>query len=162
VNTIRLYEITDELLLAYENIDEENGSGKEALANWQAEFEYKLENCAKVVQNLNAEEEALRTEAQRLLGRAQTAKTRAQSLKEYVQAQMERLGLKKTKAGLFSFNIQNSPLRVDISDEGRVSQEFWSRTQVIFDKKKISEHIKETGEIPEGVSAHQGTHLRIR
>ena len=159
---MRLYEITDEVLLAYENIDEENGNGREALAYWQAEFDYKLENCAKAVQNLRAEEEALRNEAQRLLARAGTAKTRVQSLKEYIQNQMERVGLKKAKAGLFSFNIQNSPLRVDINDEGLVPQEFWSRTQVIFDKKKIGEHIKETGEIPKGVSAHQGTHLRIR
>lgn len=159
---MRLYEITTEVLLAYQEIDEENGNGREALEQWQAELEYKLENCAKVVQNLRAEEEALREEARRLLGRAQTASTRTQSLKEYIQNQMERIGLKKTKAGLFAFNIQNSPLRVDISDEGLVPQEFWARTQVIFDKKKIGEHIKETGEIPDGVQAHQGTHLRIR
>ena len=159
---MQLYKITEQVLLAYQEIDEENGNGREALEQWQAEFEYKLENCAKVVRNLDAHEEALRNEGQRLLGRAQTAKRRAQGLKEYIQKQMERLGMTKTKAGLFSFNIQNSPLRVDIIDEGLVPHEFWSRTQVIFDKKKLGEHIKETGEIPKGVQAHQGTHLRIR
>ena len=159
---MRLYEIVDEVLLAYQETDEDNGDGREALENWQAEFDYKLENCAKVIQNLKAEAEALRQEGQRLLAKAQTAKNRSQSLKEYIQNQMERLRLKKAKAGLFSFNIQNSPLRVDVSDEGMVPQEFWARTQVIFDKKKISAHIKETGEIPDGVTARQNTHLRIR
>jgi len=158
---MRLYEIVDEVLLAYQEIDEENSTGKELLEHWQAEFTYKLENCAKVVRNLMAQEEALRNEGQRLLGRAQTAKRRAQGLKEYVQNQMERVGLKKTKAGLFSFNIQKSPMRIEIIDEGLVPKDFWSRTQVIFDKKGIGEHVKETGEIPEGVSIHQGTHLRI-
>ena len=171
-----LYEITEEILQRLEDVETVNNNNDEAkpeetdhaaslnaeLDEWNMAFDKKLEGCCKVVFNLQAQEEALRKESQRFAQRATTTANRVRWLKDYMKQCLDRLNLTKMQAGLFDLRIQKSPLSVDIKDEGLVPEEYRLRVELVFDKQAIGRHIQATGEIPPGVEAKQGTHLRIK
>ena len=170
-----LYEITEEILQRLEDVENhENNREDKAedidhaaalqteLDKWNMAFDKKLEGCCKVVFNLQAQEESLRKESQRFAQRATTTANRVRWLKDYMKRCLDRLNLTKMNAGLFDLRIQKSPLSVDIKDEGLVPEVYRLRAEIIFDKQSIARHIQATGEIPPGVEAKQGTHLRIK
>ena len=158
---MRLYEIVSEVLVHLQDTDENSFDGVE-LDNWNVELISKLEGCARVIKNLSAEEKALKEESQRLLERATAVRNRCQWLKNYTMQQLLRIGKRKVVAGIFKIRIQKSPLRVDIVQDEAVPDNFKERVESWrIDKKAISEHVKETGEVPMGIQAHQGEHLRI-
>ena len=177
-----LYEITEEILERLQDVETNNLNSVDnqqstidnqqsidhaaslnlELDEWNAALDKKLEGCCKVVMNLNAHEEALRKESQRFAQRATTTANRVRWLKDYMKRCLDRLGMTKMNAGLFDLRIQKSPLSVDIKDEGLVPEEYRLRVELVFDKQAIGRHIQATGEIPPGVEAKQGTHLRIK
>ena len=165
---MKLYEITSEILHRLQDVSEveEDEETYDAilrdLEGWDEALTEKLTGCAKVVKNLSAEETALREESARLAKRASATANRGKSLKSYMMQQLERLGKKRVDAGIFKIRIQRSPMKINILDEELIPIDFKERVESWrIDKKSIAEHVKDTGEIVEGVEAHLGEHLRI-
>lgn len=67
----------------------------------------------------------------------------------------------KFKTKLFSFNIQNNPPSVDITDEKLIPQEFFIDQAPKLDKKSLLAALKDGKEI-EGATIKQTKSLRIR
>lgn len=169
---MQLYKIVDEILLRVSDIPEEPSEAQEEasqeekmlkdLEQWQTTLKSKLEACAAVVKNLQAEENMLRDEAARLLKRANHTRNRCNWLKEYIKSQLLRLNKKSFNAGIFKLRIQSSPLKVEISDVSSIPDEFKELvSEWKVDKSKIAQIVRNTGELVEGVKIHRSEHLRI-
>lgn len=155
----RLYELAGDMMSIIESED----FTADQLDQIKLEFSQKVENCAKAIRILEAEAEAFSAESKRMAEKAGQIKGRIDSLKEYVKHHMEIAGVTNVKGQLLTVAIQKSPLSVRVVSEDAVPPEYRKEKIVVsFDNKAIANHIKETGEVPDGVEAHQGTHIRIR
>ena len=97
---MKLYEINDKMRECIEDgfaLDEETGEywTADRIEDLQAEFADKLEACAVIAKEYEAEAEALKAEAAKLAARQKAAAKRAESLKSYMAAQMKRADLAK-------------------------------------------------------------------
>jgi len=159
--SMQLYAITDAILNQYTDKDDIDPSIEE-LEKWDAAFDHKIGACAAVVKNLTAEVTAYKEEAAILNEKARTTTNKADALKEYMKRNMEFVDKKSVTAGVFKVRIQKSPMSIKVQDADRIPEKFkWEFKEWRIDKKAIADHVKETGEIPDGVESHQNTHLRI-
>lgn len=155
---MKLYEITQ----AYENLaslEDKEEVGK-YLDLIEDEFNQKAENTVKVIKNIGADIKALRDEEKRLAQKRKSLQNNQDWLKFYLQNNMERLGDKKIKAGIFNINIQKNPPSVNIKDEELIADDYFI-TERKLDKKKLKEDLKDGKEI-DGAELTQGESLRIR
>ena len=155
---MKLYEITQ----AYENLaslEDKEEVGK-YLDLIEDEFNQKAENTVKVIKNIGADIKALRDEEKRLAQKRKSLQSNQDWLKFYLQNNMERLGDKKIKAGIFNINIQKNPPSVNIKNEELITDDYFV-TERKLDKKKLKEDLKDGKEI-DGAELTQGESLRIR
>ena len=155
---MKLYEITQ----AYENLaslEDKEEVGK-YLDLIEDEFNQKAENTVKVIKNIGADIKALRDEEKRLAQKRKSLQSNQDWLKFYLQNNMERLGDKKIKAGIFNINIQKNPPSVIIKNEELIADDYFI-TERKLDKKKLKEDLKDGKEI-DGAELTQGESLRIR
>jgi hypothetical protein len=132
-----------------------------ALQEIETQIEVKCENIAILMKGLDAEAEMFRAEEKRLSGRRRTLENKRDWLKGYLQAELEKMGLEKVKAGLFTVALQNNPPAVEIT--GEVPAEFVTiiPEQYQPDKKRIGDFLK-AGNIVEWAQLKQGKSLRVR
>ena len=154
---MRLYQIVSQII---ENQHEEvNTDQLDALT---LAFEVKAIGCACVVKNLTAEVNAIESEIRRLQDLRAARQNNVDRLKAYLMSCMKAAGIEKVENGIHKLRIQKSPLSVTVIDEQSVPPEFKTEVRSVqIDRKAIAEHIKTTGEIPDGISALIGEHLRI-
>lgn len=169
--TETLYEITKELVFL-NNLDETNSSIgqegddkleqiKQALDNLNMKFLDKVTNVVKFIKNLEAQREALASEAKRLSDRKRSFDNRIEWLKNYIKISMEATQSEKIKNALFTIYFAQSQQSVEVKDINQVEEQYL-KVKVEVDKTKILEQVKSTGVIPRGVDIVQGTHLVIR
>lgn len=132
----------------------------QTLNNLEEEIEKKAENIAKLLKSIEADIEALSNEEKRLQTKRRTLENNKEHLKAYLQQQLESVGKTKLKTTLFSFNIQNNPASVEISDESLIPKEFVSY-EPKYDKKAILKLLKEGKKVP-GCQLKETQSLRIR
>lgn len=155
---MNLYELTTE----YERLQEmleteaEENDGLvsdellEALAAASDGIDDKVEACAKVVKNLEAERDAVDAEKARLKARGESLDKNIERLKKAVIAAMERSGKAKVKTALFTVYPRES-VSVDFEDEKKLPRDFCA-TEVITkykpDRLAMRKFMQEGGEIP--------------
>ena len=164
---IKLYKINNEIEETLFVPEEETFDSSEFEA-LNLSFEEKIDSCAKVMKNLkaqaaelNAKCEILQEEIQELRKKKQAIENNRKGLVEYVKSIMESLGLKKAGNILHRVTIAQSPLTVEVNIEELDPKWIKKHVSTYPDKRAIIDHIKETGEIPNGVKPIQNTHLRV-
>ena len=122
----------------------------------------KAENSGRLIRSWESDAKALKSEEERLAKKRKAIENRIKSLKGYLQDNMERMGEKKIKTDLFSFNIQNNPAGTNIFDEQLVPNKYYE-TEVVkkFDKRAMLDDLK-SGQVIAGVELKQSQSLRIR
>lgn len=154
---MRLYEITHVIVEAqHDSVDIEQ------LSQLQMAFKDKAVACAAVTKNLRAESDAVDAEIQRLMKRKAAIDNNRRRLCDYLLAEMQKAGIDKIDGEIHRIRRARSPLSVQILDEDKVPTQF--RKVIIertVDKKAIVEHVKETGEIVDGIEVVHNEHLRI-
>ena len=161
---MRLYEITDGFMKLLDKQDElSEEEVKQISSELQAALKNKSNNIVGYYKDRTAFIEAIDTEIKRLQDYKKAISNQVDSYKEYVKSNMEVLGLEKIETPVGKISIAKSPISVEILDENEVPAEF---VEVVttnkVDKKAISEHFKETGEIVPGVKINSNnTNLRI-
>ena len=135
----------------------------EALTAAEGNITAKIEACAKVVRNLEAEHDAVDAEIARLDKKADSLEKNIKRLKEAVAAAMKRSQTQKVKTPLFTIWTQDRA-HVEFEDETKLPRD-WCRTEVVTkympDRKGMAKYIQEGGEIP-GVELVWNTSLQIR
>ena len=165
---MKLYEITDELALLHDQLEESGGELTESLvARLDAlggELQAKGENIGKFIINVLASAESFNNEIQRLERKKKASEALADRLKAYMKKCMEDAGIKKISTPLFDISIQKNGGKpaVTILDEKLVPARFLTVvTETTVDKDGILA-AKEGGEdVSAFAKIERGTHLRI-
>ena len=172
---MKLYEITDELALLHDQLEESGGELTESLETrldaLGGELQAKGENIGKFIINVLASAEAFKNEIQRfnkeiqrLEQKQKASEALADRLKAYMKKCMEEAGIKKISTPLFDISIQKNGGKpaVTILDEKLVPARFLT---VVTETKVNKDGILAAKEGGEDVSAfakiERGTHLRI-
>jgi phage host-nuclease inhibitor protein Gam len=166
-----LYEITRDLVLLkdIDVLEPTNGGPEEnrleqlrqALDNLNMKFVDKVTNIVKFVKNLEAQREAVASEAKRLSDRKKAIDNRIDWLKNYVKTAMQATQSEKIKYALFTIYVGQNQPSVEVLNIDELEEQFIKIKKEV-DKTKILEQVKSTGVIPAGVNIVQGTHLVIR
>lgn len=168
---MNLYELTTEYERLQEMLETEAEANDgavsdellEALTAAEGNIAAKIEACAKVVRNLEAEHDAVDAEIARLDKKADSLEKNIKRLKEAVATAMKRSQTQKVKTPIFTIWTQDRA-HVEFEDEKKLPRD-WCRTEVVTkympDRKGMAKYIQEGGEIP-GVELVWNTSLQIR
>ena len=154
---MKLYELTKiltDLEAELDNADMPIEEINTRLDQFGTQFEFKAGQIARMVLNYDSDISQLKAEEERLAGRRKTLSNRVDHLKKYLLGCMKELGIKTVNYEIIRVIIQDNPYSVGAVSLNLLPAEF---VRIIPeskepDKKKILEHFKETGEIPDGVS----------
>jgi uncharacterized protein YlxW (UPF0749 family) len=157
----KLYELTSNYLSVMEMAEEmDTDTLKDTLESIEEEINDKAENIAKLIKNLNADVDALKTEEKRLADRRKSLENKVTHLKEYLQNQLEVAGLDKVKRPTLTVSIQNNPPSVKVLDEKLLS-DYMIPQDPKLDKKAILTALKEGIEVS-GAELQQTRGVRIQ
>lgn len=164
---IELYEIRGEIEATLFMREEETFDSSK-FEELNLPFDEKVDSCAAVMKNLKAQAteleakcEILQEEIRALRKKKQALENNRKGIAEYVKSLMESLGVKKAGNILHRVTIAQSPLTVEVNIEKLDPKWIKKRVSTYPDKRGIIDHIKETGEIPNGVKSIQNTHIRV-
>ena len=119
----RLYELTADLMTLQEMLEEavDDQCLLDTLEGVQGEYEIKLEAYCKVIKNLEADMEALKSEAKRLTDKRKVLENNVDRLKKAMFDSMKATGTDKVKGQIFTVAIQRNggklPVIVDVPTE---------------------------------------------
>ncbi len=158
-----LYTVTSDYLEIQNRI--EDGEDLEDLLQAAGQgFEAKAEDYAKVIKNIEAQENACADEEKRLKERRESLKKGRERLKDFLYRSMKATGKTKFKTALFGFNIQKNggvaPLVIDVPVD-KLPDEL-VKIERKADNTKIREWIEETGDTTYAHIAERGESLRIK
>ncbi len=157
-----LYNLSQEFNTLYEMANESEGDELIELYNELSEsLANKLENSGKVLKQLQADSDMLKTEEARLKQRRQVVENNIDRLKELMLSAMNSSGEAKIKTQLFSFSIRASE-SIKITDESLLTDGY-IRVKTIRepDKKAIKETL-DKGIYVEGAEIVINESLQIR
>jgi len=166
---MKLYELTADYQSAVEKIEneiEEQGTISDetlnALDSIQGSLAQKADNCAKAISIWKSELSAVDTELKRLQDLKARIQRQIDNLKNYVVANMQVAGMTAIKGDLFKLRLQDSPMKIEYDDIEKVDPS-WVKEKVTkyIPKKKLLDYIKQTGDVPRGITITQNKHLRI-
>ena len=158
---LKMYSVPAQIEACYNPEDE--SWDLDAIKAVKMETQEKAIGYVVVIKNLSGEESAIDTEIQRLKAMLDRRKRNKECLTQALKFGMEALGLNEVSNGVHKAKIvNNSQPSIEVVNKEAVPVEF--KTEVVdikIDRKAILQQIKETGEIPSGIDAKKGTHLRI-
>lgn len=159
-----IYELTDDFLQVQEMM-ESGEYDSETLQNTleciDYEIEKKAEGYAKVIRNLTADVDGLKSEEERLSAKRKAIENNINNLKKNLEQAMILMGKKKFKTELFSFNIQKNPPSVRILNEAKIPARFKIPQPDKIDHKGIIQELKNGAEF-DWAEISQSESLRIR
>lgn len=159
---MKLYEIRWDIeeCLTIENDEEELDT--ERLDSLVESFDEKVGSCIAVLKNMKATEEAIATEIRRLQSQKRTIVNNQTRLKGYLTGEMRLLGRNKIQVGVHKCTVAKSPMSVIVENPETLPEEF-QNVKVEARISAVINHIKETGEVFEGVIVQDNKyHLRVR
>ena len=135
---------------------------KDAIENNNEEITLKLENCAKVIKDIESDIAGLKAEEERLASRRKTYENNIKALKSKMQEALLATGERKLKGQLFSFNVQTNPPSVVIDEQyiENIPEAYITTPEPVVNKKKLLEDLK-AGVDLDGI-AHLETSESIR
>jgi hypothetical protein len=140
---MRLYEITDNYK-ALLDLDIDEQTLADTLESIEGEFEDKADAICHVIANLDADIEALDSEAKRLQARKNTFSNRKDSLKSYLRSHMELIDKKKIETAKFTINCVAGRDMVGEVDYSKLPARFMYLPEVEekLDSKMLLEALK--------------------
>ena len=163
---MKLYELSQNfrnLQQVLENAGEDENL-KELVINSMKELECdlstKVENIVRLIKNLQAEVEALKTEEERLARERKTRENKIKNLQGYLFDTISGLEKREVKGGIFTVSIKKNPPKAVVEELNAIPKQFIVNTPSV-DKKMLKEALK-NGEIIEGAKLVQEESLKIR
>lgn len=157
-----LYDLVGQYLEIYNmDIDEETKLDTIEALGLDEEIETKVENYAKVIRNLEAENTAYKAEEERLKKKRDTNSKKIEWLKDHAQEAMEITGKTKIKGELFTLSIQNTKASV-VVDEAKLPEKYWTKKVTEAPNKKELYDLLKAGEEIEGATLQENRSLRIK
>lgn len=160
---MNLYDLTDNFNKVYNQIQagEDSEVYLDTLNSIEEAIEEKAIGYAKVIKNIESDNQALAEEIKRLQGRKSSNENAIKNLKSNLQDSMEQTGKTVFKTPLFSFGIQNNKESTNITDETKIPDHYFNEQPKKLDKRRLLEDMQ-NGEEIEGADIKQTRSLRIR
>ena len=148
---MKLYEISERYrnlaaLLEDDTIDE--GAVVAALAEVEGEFGDKAINVARFIQNLKAEQEAVKAEKDRLAKRETALKNKHERLKTYLEAQMLLSNIAKIDDPILPLALRQAPPSVEVEPGAKVPEQYIIPQDPKVNKRELLEALKAGEKIP--------------
>lgn len=161
-----LYELQSQFAALYEmaangDIDDKTFEDTLEAMSFDEEFEAKAEGYAKVIQELLADAQAVKSEIDRLSERKSRFEKSAERIKSRLQEAMEATGRKKIKTLLFSIYLQKNAPRLVLDQEAKIPAEYLIPQPPKTNHAAIKEKLMAGEKLP-FAALEQGTSLRIR
>lgn len=163
-----LYEVTGNLLTVQSMLEDsvDDDVLKDTLEAVQGEFDYKLEQYAKVIKNLEADVDALKNEAKRLTDKRKVLENNIARLKATMFDSMKATGTTKVKGQLFTIAIQKNGGKIPvIMAEGTTTDHLPDQLVKVVESPDLDaiREVLEAGKVVEGFSlGERGESLRIK
>lgn len=127
------------------------------------QFEDKAKALVCVVQNMDADLDAIETEIERLKARKKAIQNRQDDLKDWLRMNMEATGIKKIACPLFTITCAEGRETVAVYDEAAIPDEYMRvKTDIAPDKVAIAARLKAGEEVP-GAKLERGqSSIRIK
>lgn len=162
---MELYELTQEFTDLYHRLDDEEIDENVLNAELEVvaqQITSKTEEIGKLVKIWEAEAKKFEDETRRMQIRKKSLENKIERIKEYVKHHMEVIGTSKIEGELFKFAIQkNSRPKIETMDIDKLPNQY-----IIIEKRPDNDLLyqdwKMGKQLPAGVNAVVGTHLRIR
>lgn len=142
-----LYDLTNDyktLLDLLEDPDMDPNAIDEAMASIGGEFDEKVENYAKIIRELEAQEAAFDTEIERMTKRKKTCSNSRENLKQILINSMQMAQKEKVEGELFKVSIKRCAPKVVIDAEDQIPEQFLEKVETVkVDKKGIGAFLKE-------------------
>ena len=164
---MNLYELTNEFIQLQNMIEDpetESEAIEKKLETINGAIEYKAENYAKIIKNLENSADTCMKEIERLHNRKNLLEAGAKRLRQNLQLCMVASGKKKFRTDLFTFNIQKNgglePVILDVDVEDLPDD----LVQIVEkpDMTAIRNYILDTGDTQYAHLGDRGESLRIR
>ncbi|MCL2676280.1 MAG: siphovirus Gp157 family protein [Streptococcaceae bacterium] len=160
--TQTLFQLTDDYLKVLQMDEFDQEVIHDTLEAIEGAFEDKADNIAALMRSLQNDEDGLEKEIERMKNRKNSLQNRRLSLREYLHSAMRAIDKPKFKTLKNSFNLQNNPQKVAVTDEKKIFSDYFSEETIRkLDKKKLLEDLK-IGKVVPGCHLEQGESLRIR
>lgn len=158
-----LFNLTDNYKQVYDLIAEQGDEDvlNDTLASINDALEDKADGYVSVIKSLESDNKTIDEEIKRLQQRKTTNKNGIDRLKESLKEAMEATGKTKFKTALNSYNIQNNPPSLEVTEEKDIPKEFWLSQAPKLDRKSLLKFLKENSDVP-GVAIKQTRSLRVR
>lgn len=164
---MNLYELTDDILVI-QNLLESDEYDEQTLADTleaiEGAYEYKLESYAKVIKNIEADINAIKTEVTRLTDKRKTLENRVDRLKSTMFESMKTTGKTKVKGDIFTVAIQKNggkaPVIVDVTTADLPDE--LVRITEAPDIEAIRDYLDKVGESKLAHYGERGESLRIK
>lgn len=158
---MNLYDLTGNYKKVYE-MDLDDETWQDTLESIDSAIEQKADGLMYVIRDLEVDVVGLKGEEARLKKKREVAERKIKRLKQYLQDNMETVGKTKFKTQLFSYNIQNNPASLKLTDEKLIPQKYYTvETSRKYDNKAIKDDLK-AGKVINGAELKQSQSLRIR
>lgn len=164
---MNLYELTADFLqlqTMLEDPEMDSDAIEATMEDLEGAIEWKADNYAKVIRNMEGSLAAVKAEQERLQNKKTVLELGIKRLKEDLQAAMVSMGKRKIETDLFKFSIQKNggadPVIVDVPTSELPDDLVIIKEEP--DKKAIAAYIKETGDITYAHFGDRGESLRIK
>jgi hypothetical protein len=157
---MKLYEIKEEFLRLME-LDLDEQTMKDTLESLTYDLEDKVDNIACVIKSLEAESDAIKTEADKLLERAKKKAKNAQDLKDYLFNTLKTLNINKIETIRNVLSVKKNPVSVVVDEGFNDSDYMTEKISYTIDKKAIKSAI-ETGIEVKGARLEQKERLEVK
>lgn len=124
----------------------------------------KAHGVATVIHSLEGLSAFQKEAATRLAAKARANQAHADRLRSYALTCMQTLGEERLEAGYFTLAIRKNNPSVTVVDEALIPDEFWRHPEPPppeVNKLAILQHVKVTGEVPDGVEIERKPRLSI-
>lgn len=165
MNDIKLYEISGQYLqllnqLADLDLDVDTVRDTVEASGLTDDFTTKAQSIEMICRQLVKDLPAIDAEIARLAALKKHRQRVAAGLHEYLKWNMEKTGIQKIEAPLFSISLQTNPPSVEVFDEAQVPEEFLVPKYSVS-KTLLKEAMKDGKEIP-GARMVQTTRVAIK
>lgn len=160
-----LYELTEELLQIID-IAEEDGEDEALIGSWEAvsgEFDDKVEAYCKVITQLDADAQALKSEEKRLSERRKRIEKRTDWMRQKVKEYMTAVGKRKAGGTLFTASIKTNGGVLPLIVEGKAADLPAEFQRVVYeaDNGAIRDALEAGRELPFAHFGERGESLKI-
>lgn len=159
--SIRLYELAAQYVQLANLPDDATDEQTDALlAQLEDGIDDKLDSCQALARSLEAEIDALRSEAARLTDRARALERRRMLLRHYMRDVMVATGLERVRLTRWTLSVRTSE-RIEMVDPDCLPDAFF-RIKREVDQAKLAKLYKDTGEVPPGCDVVETKTLYVR